>query len=204
MSGLSVTNMLNTIFSKNTTGGKKNKKIDVKKSKKITSKKTSNKRYKGGAEGSTNEIDVNWGDKKYRCTELSEAVKVSAPPTTQATPATPALKTGGVEEPKIQTLQNLPNHKDEDITAALIKDIQASNTKIDSSQSGGKKTKRFVKNLSPKGQYKRFLEKMTLDKLQKISKKYNIKITTKKNGKTVNIKKESLVNKIVRMRYPSK
>jgi hypothetical protein len=185
--------MFNDLFGSKMTGGKKK----TLKSPKTTSKKTTNRRvvkkYRGGAEEKVEPtIDVNWGDKKYRCTELSEAKVVAPPPLP------------GKARGDIQTIQDLPKNVDTDITAALINNIKESQTKIDSSQTGGKKTKRYVKNLSPKGQYKRYLEKMTLDKLQKMSKKYNIKITTKKNGKMVNIKKDSLVNKLVRIRYPSK
>lgn len=186
-SGMRIADMFNSL-TKN--GGKNTKKI-VKKNQDGKSKKLSNRKYKGGGD----DVDVNWGNTKYRCTEINEVVK----PQSSTSPASPA-KTGGYENDIKIEHESSNNKMDTDITNALIKDIQESQT---SSQTGGK-TKRYVKNLSPKGQYKRYLEKMTLDKLQKMSKKYNIKITTKKNGKTVNIKKSSLVNKIVRIRYPSK
>ena len=56
-------------------------------------------------------------------------------------------------------------------------------------QDGGK-----VKTI--KGAYKKYLNKFTLDILQKEAKKKGIKITTKKNGKISYIKKASLINKI--------
>lgn len=68
------------------------------------------------------------------------------------------------------------------------------------SQEGGASKK--AKTL--KGAYKKFLNKFTLEKLQKEAKKRHIKITTKKNGKTLYIKKASLVNKICNIKYPSK
>ena len=68
------------------------------------------------------------------------------------------------------------------------------------SQDGGASKK--AKTL--KGAYKKFLNKFTLEKLQKEAKKRHIKITTKKNGKTLYIKKASLVNKICNIKYPSK
>lgn len=55
---------------------------------------------------------------------------------------------------------------------------------------GGAKVKTY------KGAYKKYLNKFTLDILQKEAKKKGIKITTKKNGKTSYIKKASLINKI--------
>lgn len=63
-----------------------------------------------------------------------------------------------------------------------------------SSQSGGglKEKKKLFKQL---------LNKMTKDSLMKKCRKYNIKVTTKKNGVIKAVKKETLVNKIVAAKF---
>jgi hypothetical protein len=53
-----------------------------------------------------------------------------------------------------------------------------------------------------KGKYKKFLKKFRLEILQKEAKKKGIKITKKKNGKIVNIKKDSLINKLCKHKFP--
>ena len=49
---------------------------------------------------------------------------------------------------------------------------------------------------SKKSNYKNRLRKYDLKKLQNLAKSKGIKITKKKNGKTVNISKDSLINKL--------
>ena len=63
-----------------------------------------------------------------------------------------------------------------------------------SSQSGGglKEQKKIFKQL---------LNKMTKDSLMKKCRKYNIKVTKKKNGVVKPVKKETLVNKIVAAKF---
>jgi hypothetical protein len=65
---------------------------------------------------------------------------------------------------------------------------------IQGSQSGGglKEKKKL---------FKQFLNKMTKDSLMKKCRKYNIKVTTKKNGVIKPVKKETLVNKIVAAKF---
>lgn len=65
---------------------------------------------------------------------------------------------------------------------------------IEGSQTGGglKEQKKLFKQL---------LNKMTKDSLMKKCKKYNIKVTTKKNGVIKPVKKETLVNKIVAAKF---
>lgn len=65
---------------------------------------------------------------------------------------------------------------------------------IEGGQSGGglKEQKKLFKQL---------LNKMTKDSLMKKCRKYNIKVTTKKNGVVKPVKKETLVNKIVAAKF---
>lgn len=49
--------------------------------------------------------------------------------------------------------------------------------------------------------FKQLLNKMTKDSLMKKCRKYNIKVTTKKNGVIKAVKKETLVNKIVAAKF---
>jgi hypothetical protein len=49
--------------------------------------------------------------------------------------------------------------------------------------------------------YKKMLEKMTVDKLLKKAVKKGIKITKKKDGKTVYLKKKTLIRKLCKCKF---
>lgn len=49
--------------------------------------------------------------------------------------------------------------------------------------------------------YKKLLKNMTLERLQKIATKKGVKVTKKKDGKRVNIKKATLVRKLCECKY---
>jgi hypothetical protein len=204
MTGLSIASSFNALFNnQNIVGGKRTSKPKPKTSKTTKTSKTSktSKKYKGGG---SDDIEVQWADKKYNCTEKLPETITETTPTPKEEIKLPE-KTGGVE-----IVQNLDTKTETDITKALIDDIKNKDNEIDSSnnggqEGGGKKGKRKTsKNLTQKGSYKKALNRITLERLQKLSLKHNIKITTKKNGKTVNIKKASLINKLANIRYPKK
>lgn len=52
-----------------------------------------------------------------------------------------------------------------------------------------------------KSAYKKYLEKMSVEKLQKMATKKGLKITKKKDGKTVYVKKTTIVKKLVESKY---
>ncbi len=73
-------------------------------------------------------------------------------------------------------------------------------------QNGGKRSKRYNKyhggKMSKKAlAYKNMLSKMTKEQLQKKAAKRGVKLTKKKNGKTVELKKATLVRKLCECKY---
>lgn len=55
-----------------------------------------------------------------------------------------------------------------------------------------------------KSKYKKTLNKKTLEDLRKMAKGKGIKITTKKDGKSVYLKKSSIINKLCNFKHPKK
>mgnify|MGYP001156129072 CR=1 FL=1 len=55
-----------------------------------------------------------------------------------------------------------------------------------------------------KSKYKKALNKKTLEDLRKMAKGKGIKITTKKDGKSVYLKKSSIINKLCNFKHPKK
>lgn len=74
-------------------------------------------------------------------------------------------------------------------------------------QSGGKKRKDKKKNdtgkkKTKKGKYKEFLDKKySKEQLLKKCKELNVKVTTRKKGNIKPIKKETLINKILKLKF---
>lgn len=64
---------------------------------------------------------------------------------------------------------------------------------VESTQKGGKKKNKNV--------YKKYLENLSCDKVQKIARNKNIKITKKKDGKTTMIKKLTIIKKLMEDKY---
>ena len=158
--------------------------------KKVTKSKSNNirrRKVRGGADdndGGSKEPTTFTFDGKWKCDKITETASEH--------------KLGGEEE-----------HTPESITKKLIDQLNSTKkleTSVDAATgtTGGAKKKKYIKGLSAKAQYKRILEKYTLLQLQKMAKAKNIKISTKKNKKISYIKKESLVNKIVKIKFPSK
>lgn len=92
-----------------------------------------------------------------------------------------------------------------DLTKDLIDQLKTEESSPPAMQEGGKKRKvmrKKPKSISPttrmsKTDYKKFLNKKDGEQLKKLAKLYNIKITTKVNGKTKNIKVENLRKKLL-------
>lgn len=183
-------------------GGKKRrqKKNDVKKSeakkptsknptsKNPTSKKGTGQRRKrrGGEDGA--EVAVIFDNKQYKCKEVGTM-------------------------PTLDEVSEEATNGGKDLTNALINDIRKTNDEVaptnlpdmevdagDGTITGGGRNRARTQ----KGFYKKYLQTFTLDKLKKMAKKYGIKITTKKNGKVVQMKKDSIVSKIANLKYPSR
>lgn len=76
-----------------------------------------------------------------------------------------------------------------------------------SKQSGGKKRKDKKKNdtgkkKTKKGKYKEFLDKKySKEQLLKKCKELNVKVTTRKKGNIKPVKKETLINKILKLKF---
>jgi hypothetical protein len=71
-------------------------------------------------------------------------------------------------------------------------------------QNGGRRHKRRHgggKAMKKSAIYKKMLEKMTVDKLLKKAVKKGIKITKKKDGKTVYLKKKTLIRKLCKCKF---
>ena len=69
-------------------------------------------------------------------------------------------------------------------------------------QSGGKKRKDTGKKKTKKGKYKDFLDKKySKEQLLKKCKELNIKVTTRKKGNIKPVKKETLINKILKLKF---
>jgi hypothetical protein len=65
-----------------------------------------------------------------------------------------------------------------------------------------KKKKETGKKKTKKGKYKEFLDKKySKEQLLKKCKEMNIKVTTRKNGNIKPIKKETLINKILKLKF---
>lgn len=89
----------------------------------------------------------------------------------------------------------------EDVVGKIINTIQQSR------QTGGKKRKDKKKNdtgkkKTIKGKYKEFLDKRySKEQLIRRCKELNIKITTRKKGNIKPVKKETLINKILKLKF---
>lgn len=69
-------------------------------------------------------------------------------------------------------------------------------------QLGGKKRKDTGKKKTKKGKYKEFLDKKySKEQLLKKCKELNIKVTTRKKGNIKPVKKETLINKILKLKF---
>ena len=86
------------------------------------------------------------------------------------------------------------------ILSDIVKELQ-------SQQAGGKKRKDKKKNdtgkkKTIKGKYKEFLDKRySKEQLIRRCKELNIKITTRKKGNIKPVKKETLINKILKLKF---
>ena len=100
-----------------------------------------------------------------------------------------------------------------EVTPKSCDGVQVSEKMVDdiitqlSGQSGGKKRKDKKKNdtgkkKTKKGKYKEFLDKKySKEQLLKKCKELNVKVTTRKNGNIKPVKKETLINKILKLKF---
>ena len=99
------------------------------------------------------------------------------------------LETGGTEQPQYPATLSIlaPADKLNDSVAVKLPDI------VPPTQSGGKSLKESV--------YKKYLEGLTTERLHKIASSKGVKITKKKNDKTVYVKKATIIKKLIEYKY---
>tara|TARA_Y100000389_G_C17335604_1_gene450460 strand:- start:118 stop:486 length:369 start_codon:yes stop_codon:yes gene_type:complete len=108
-----------------------------------------------------------------------------------------AKKRKKVKKNKGGALPDVPN----DIVNKIITQLSGQG------QTGGKKRKDKKKNdtgkkKTKKGKYKEFLDKKySKEQLLKKCKELNVKVTTRKKGNIKPIKKETLINKILKLKF---
>jgi hypothetical protein len=115
---------------------------------------------------------------QFLCTKIGSS-NAPAQPAQPAQPVAPVFKSGVPVASGPNTVQPA---------------VQSMNTNVMPALTGGKKAKKVA------SAYKRYAN-MTVEKLIKIASKRGVKTTKKKQGKTVQVKKATLVRKLCELKY---